>query len=274
MDWFRAGLPDPALAARLAFILAALTAVTGGVLWLFGEDVLLAAGGALLAGLAVWGLGRARRGWKRRQAERARPQAPPGTQPLRSEVGTPHWTDTLPFPLREIARKPPMAALAVGALGLAFVAGSLVASAVRDDSTVHVRLEEGAQGEIEPRAGRHSRMRVTILSIVDGAESPLATPPVGRRYWAVELRVEHLGTKEVRRPIWRLRDTGGSIRSPERVEGIGADLGEAFPILPGQTVSGWLVFVIDDTAGAEWLRMSPFHGPGLGKLHHLFFHAD
>ena len=254
-------------------ILLALTAVTGGALWLFGERVLLAAGVTLLAGLAVWEFGWALRRKNRRQAALARPQTAPGIQPLRSPVGTPHWSDKLPLPLVEIGQAAPRATLAVGALGLAFVLAGLVASATRDDSSVYVRLEEGAQGEVKTGSNELARIRVTILSIVDGAESPTSTPPAGRRYWAVELEVEHRGTGEVGRPVWRLRDTKGFVRSPEEVEGIGASLSEAYPLRGGGRVSGWLVFVIDDTAGPEWLRVSPYGSFGSGKLHHLFFEA-
>ena len=272
----RASAQGPAWAlARVVLILAVLAAGGAVSLWLLGEGGVLAVGGAIVAVVLVWEFGWDRRRRKRARAELARPQGAPGTQALRSEAGTPHWTDRLPRPLRSVAQTGPLAVMAVAALGLAFVVVGLVGSTAGDGPDVRVRLEEGAQAEIEPPFGEHSRIRVTILRIVDGGEvgAEFPQPPRGAKFWAVDVSIENVGTLNVRAPGWGLQDSAGLFHYRTLEASIGNDLPLGPWLRPGETIAGWLVFKLAEKANVVWLRVAPFD-PFDYPPNYLYFDAE
>ncbi len=276
MDWLRAGAQGSVWAlARVAFILAVLAAVGAGSLWLLGEGGMLAVGGAAVAVALVWEFGWDRRRRKRVRAELARPQGAPGTQALRSEVGAPHWSDRLPGPLRGVTQSAPIAVLAVGALGAALIVAGLVASTASDGSDAHVRLAEGAQGEIEPPFQGHSRTRVTILSIMDGGETggESLRPYEGAKYWAVEVSIKNIGTREVRGPGWLVQDSVGLLHNRTLEADIGGNLPVSLRLDPGETTTGWLVFKMAEGADVVWLRVNVFD-PFDYPPNYLYFDAE
>lgn len=88
----------PSGGVKFALLLSAGTVIGVVALRVFAGGWLL--GLAILAAVALWEFGweQPRRRRLRRAMIEAR-QAAPGTQPLLSETGKPHWSDALPRPL-------------------------------------------------------------------------------------------------------------------------------------------------------------------------------
>lgn len=152
---------------------------------------------------------------------------------------------------------------AVGALVVAVVVVIVVAlSNAGDDEAdsggdVRVALAEGASGVISAEGNGSKRSKVTILKIVDGAQAGLARPPEGKKYWAVQVEVEAVGTKEVQSLTWKLRDTTSVESDRSFFSGVGENLDAAYTLTPGGKAQGWVVFAIAAEAGPSWLRADP-----------------
>jgi hypothetical protein len=130
-----------------------------------------------------------------------------------------------------------------------------------DDSggDVRVVLAEGSSGEIAPERQGSRRIRVTILAIVDGAESgsTLLNPDPGKKYWAVEVEVENVGSREVSTPSFKLRDSQDIESDRTFFADVGPNLDLNFNLTPGGKQRGWIVFEIAAEAGPKWLRADP-----------------
>lgn len=116
MRWFRnLVLPAPSGGVVAAVLLSAGAVIGVVALRVFAGGWLL--GLALLAAVALWELGweQPRRRKQRRAMIEARQQAP-GTQPLQSEKGKPHWSEALPRPLAVIVTAAPNTLLIIAIL--------------------------------------------------------------------------------------------------------------------------------------------------------------
>lgn len=155
------------------------------------------------------------------------------------------------------------AAIAIALTILIVVLGAAMDSSGDDTpdtgGDVRVTLEPGASGEIAPERNGSKRVKVTILQIVDGAESTnqFLSPTEGKKYWAVEVEVENVGTSEVSSPDWKLRDTTDVEHDRTFFQGVGENLDVSFDLTPGGKLQGWVVFEIDLDAGPKWLRADP-----------------
>ena len=152
----------------------------------------------------------------------------------------------------------------LGLIGL-FLILVIVASENLSDSIddsggdVRVSLATGSSGEIAPENQGSRRIKVTILDIVDGAdpENQFSNPQAGKKYWAVEVEVENVGSREVRSPDWKLRDSGDIEHDRTLFSGVGENLDVTFDLTPGGKLRGWVVFEIDTEAEPKWLRADP-----------------
>jgi hypothetical protein len=124
---------------------------------------------------------------------------------------------------------------------------------------VHVTLAVGASGEIAPEGNANKRSRVTILQIVDNAVSTnrFEQPQQGKKYWAVQVEHQNVGTAEVNSLDWKLRDSKDNEVDPKLVVGLGEMLDVAYSLTPGGKRTGWVVFEIDSDAQPRWLRADP-----------------
>lgn len=122
---------------------------------------------------------------------------------------------------------------------------------------VHVALAEGASGVISPDGNGSKKSQVKVLKIVDNAEANLAAPPAGKKYWAVQVEVQDVGTKEVTSLDWKLRDSTDAESDRTFFSGIGENLDVAYNLTPGGKTTGWVVFAIDKDAQPKWLRADP-----------------
>ncbi len=183
MHWLKARVPDPLLTiAAMTTVSAVFATGLAVAFWLFDEGGVLAVGGVLGVGIAIWEFGWERKRRAARQAALVSAQRAPGTQALRSEVGNAYWSDRLPQPLRGIAQTAPFTAVAVGVVFLALVLINVFGELGVEDLDMHARLEEGSSGEVEPKFGEDYRIRVTILTIADEVEVPQGSrqPPPPR----------------------------------------------------------------------------------------------
>lgn len=152
---------------------------------------------------------------------------------------------------------------AVGALIVVIVVIVAVAANNAADKTkdsggdVHVALAEGASGVISPEGNGSKKSQVRILKIVDNAEANLADPSAGKKYWAVQVEVQDVGTKEVTSLDWKLRDSTDAETDRTFFSGIGENLDIAYNLTPGGKTTGWVVFAIDTDAQPKWLRADP-----------------
>ncbi len=130
-----------------------------------------------------------------------------------------------------------------------------------DDSggDVRVALAAGTSGEIAPQFQGNKRIKVTLLQVVDGAASnnQFLNPDPGRKYWAVEVEVENIGTEEVNSPSWKLRDSKSLEHDRTFFSDVGENLDTSFDLTPGGKLKGWVVFEIDQDAQPVWLRADP-----------------
>jgi hypothetical protein len=142
--------------------------------------------------------------------------------------------------------------------GSASPAGS-GAAAGTNPGDVHVPLAVGASGEIAPEGNANKRSRVTILQIVDNAVSSnrFEQPQQGKKYWAVQVEHQNVGTAEVNSLVWKLRDSKDNEVDPKLVVGLGEMLDVVYSLTPGGKRTGWVVFEIDADAQPRWLRADP-----------------
>lgn len=124
---------------------------------------------------------------------------------------------------------------------------------------VHVPLAVGSSGEIAPAGNADKRSRVTILQIVDNAVSSnrFERPGEGKKYWAVQVEHQNVGTAEVTSLDWKLRDSKDNEVDRKFVSGLGEMLDVAYSLTPGGKRTGWVVFEIDTDAQPRWLRADP-----------------
>lgn len=133
---------------------------------------------------------------------------------------------------------------------------------------VHVAFAANASGTIAPEGNGSKKSTVTILETADNPPGSLLKPAAGKKYWAVKVRVENTGTKEVSSLDWKLRDTLNNEHDRTFLSGIGENLEVIYSDLtPGGRVEGWVVFEIPAEAGPKWLRADP--NPFLA--HDLYF---
>ena len=277
MRWIVDRAPVPfVVIAKICMVVAIFWVGVAAALWLYFEGGILlligAFAGVVVLGELAWD--RPRR--KRLRAELASTQLAPGTQALRTEAGPRHWTDRLPQPLRSVAQTAPFALVAIGGFMLTLVLISVFGSLGTDVPDTHVRLEEGAHGEVELKFGGEYRIRVTILRIADAAEPrPEALRALNNlsKYWAAEVEVENLGSREISSPTWVMGDSQGDEREATGGETLRAALPTAFALAPGERRSGWLIFFMGDRE-TEWLRVTPPTPSGYLQPDHLYFDAE
>jgi hypothetical protein len=80
---------------------------------------------------------------------------------------------------------------------LAAAVGSSADKAKDSGGDVRVALAQGAAGEIAPDGNGSKKSKVTIVQVVDNAQSTnqFQQPAEGKKYWAVEVEVENVGTR-------------------------------------------------------------------------------
>ena len=277
MGWLKDRVPDTLLTiAALTSALAAFATAISVALWLLGEGGVLAVGGVVLVSVAVWEFGWDRKRRAARHAALVSAQRAPGTQALRSGVGKAHWSDRLPQPLRAISQTAPVTILAVGVLFLALLLINVFGELGIEGPDVHARLKAGTSAEVEPKFGKDYRIRVTILTIADEVEVQGASPhpSPGYKYWAAEVSIENIGTIKVPAPGWKLVDRQGNPYVPRSVADLGQNLEADSRLAPGEKVTGWVAFQIDNNAEIQWLRVTPPDPLGVYEPNHLYFDAD
>jgi hypothetical protein len=155
------------------------------------------------------------------------------------------------------------AAIGIGIVVIVVVIIAAIGSSAdtADDSggDVRVALAPGAVGEISPENQGSRKLRVTILQVVDGAssENQFLSPEEGKKYWAVEVEVENIGSAEVSSPSWKLRDTTDIEHERTFFADVGENLETSFSLTPGGKLRGWVVFEIAVDASPRWLRADP-----------------
>jgi len=124
---------------------------------------------------------------------------------------------------------------------------------------VRVALVDGASGEIAPEGNGSKKAKVTILETRDDAESSnqFESPAVGKKYYALRVRVENAGSAEITSLDWLLRDSKNGETRPTFVSGIGEPLDVAYTLTPGGATEGWVVFEIPREATPSWIRADP-----------------
>jgi hypothetical protein len=137
---------------------------------------------------------------------------------------------------------------------------------------VHVALAEGASGVIAPDGNGSKKTKVTILRVADGAQSgnQFMQPADGKKYWAVEVEVENVGSREVTSLDWKLRDSTDTESDRTFFSGLGENLEVAYSLTPGGKQRGWVVFEIAADATPKWLRADP----NVFLAHDLYFDAQ
>lgn len=159
------------------------------------------------------------------------------------------------------------AVLALAALALIVVLVVAVGGNDDDDTQatsrasgdVRVPLAVGSSGTIAPDGNPKKQAKVTILAIQDNARSTnqFQQPPAGKRYWAVQVEVENVGSEETGAFDWKLRDSKDNELDDTIVSAVGENLGVGSRLTPGGKRSGWVVFEVDADAAPKWLRADP-----------------
>ena len=168
------------------------------------------------------------------------------------------------------------AAIGVVVIGLIVIIAAAVSSSADDEpdmgGDVHVPLAVGSSGTIAPEGNGSKKQKVTILQIVDDAQpdNGFGRPGPGKKYWAMEVEVENLGTKEVSSLDWKIRDTNDVETDRSYFVDIDPQLESYSDLTPGGKVRGWVVFEISADAQPKWVRADP--NPFLA--HDLYFDAQ
>ena len=259
MGWLRhPRTPLEMLIAGTAMVAA--TVVLFSIMFaLYAAAGAFATAGGVIAIILTWELAVER---PRRQARVAQALATPSRSPedipLQTGTGPADRSEKLPGPLGGLVRTAPAtlaALLIVGiALGINGLLGDFITSA--PDGAVYVLLEDGASGDIKEEGDRTRSLRVTLLTILDGAErqDPALTPRTGKKYWAVEVEFANIGTLDIATATWQFRDSGGKEHDRTSAGALGEELGEGFSLPRGGKRTGWVVFEVDGDAQPEWLR--------------------
>jgi hypothetical protein len=125
---------------------------------------------------------------------------------------------------------------------------------------VHVALAEGSSGVIWPGKESDRKAKVTILKILDGATSsnPVVRSAQGKRFYAIQVEVEAVGTKAARHLAWKARDAADGESDNILRVGVGGEPLEVLgDLTPGGKIQGWVVFEIPAEAGVKWVRADP-----------------
>lgn len=226
-----------------------------------------AVAGFVLALIFVWELAVERPKRKaRRAAALATTSRPIDEIPLHTRTAPTHWSDMLPGPIGGVVRTAPatLVAALIVAVALGINALLLDPFASEPDTSVYVRLGEGASGDIKEEGDRTRSVRVTILQVVEGTEArALAPSPAPHKwYWAAQVVVENTGREDMDAPAWKLRDARGNEYDP-RAATPGVVLGDGFVLPRLEARTGWIVFEFDVYAEPEWLRAQTSGYPAL-----------
>ncbi len=168
------------------------------------------------------------------------------------------------------------AAIGVVVIGLIVIIAAALSSAADDEDDmggdVRVPLAVGSSGTIAPEGNGSKKQKVTILQIADDVQpdNPFSRPTEGKKYWALEVEVENVGTKEVSSLDWKIRDSNDVETDRTIVAGIDPDLELFYNLTPGGKTRGWVVFEISADAQPKWVRADP--NPFLA--HDLYFDAE
>lgn len=249
LEMLIAGTAVLAVAVLLFSIMNALYASAGA----------FAAAGGVLALIFLWDFAVERpKRRARRAAALAASNRPAGDIPLQTGQGAADWTERLPGPLGGIVRASPATVVALLIIGAAAGINGLLGDAIQGTRTEdsYVRLKPGAFGDIQKEGDRTESLRVTLLTLVERAErqNPELVPSsVGKTFWAAEVRVENIGTKEIAAPGWKLRASYGEY-SPVSSDAPGEPLGDSFTLPRGGSRTGWVVFEIYSGETTQWLR--------------------
>lgn len=124
---------------------------------------------------------------------------------------------------------------------------------------VHVTLAGGSSGAIAAEGNGGKKSKVTILDVKDPATSTnqFEQPAAGKKYVAVNVEVENVGTHEVTSLDWKLRDSKDQEHDEEFASGMGQALEPFYNLTPGGKTQGWIVFEIDSDAVIKWVRADP-----------------
>jgi hypothetical protein len=144
--------------------------------------------------------------------------------------------------------------------------GAIATQADPNFPDVHVPLTVGSNGEV-PSSSMNlddldsttmGTIKATIVAITDPATttSELFQPDAGSRYWAVEVKLEATGDKQVNTGQWTVRASDGQDYETVYLTGVGDDI--IYGALDaGQTAQGVLVFMLPQDVSVQWLRMNP-----------------
>jgi len=136
---------------------------------------------------------------------------------------------------------------------------SETASELEEGADVRIALTPNVSAEIWPGSLREKRSKVTILQIVDGAQSSneFTRPGDGKKYYALEVLVENVGSQEVGSLDWKMRDSNDRELDRTFVSSIGEDIGYYSDLTPGGKAQGWVIFEMDESATPKWIRADP-----------------
>ena len=151
------------------------------------------------------------------------------------------------------------ALVAVVVVIIVIVAVSAGGSSDSGTGDVHVTFATGSSGEIAAEGTGDKKSKVTILDIKDPATSTnqFEQPATGKKYVAIDVEVENVGTHEVTSLDWKLRDTEDQEHDQELASGVGQALEPFYNLTPGGKTQGWVVFEIDLDATVKWVRADP-----------------
>jgi uncharacterized membrane protein len=138
---------------------------------------------------------------------------------------------------------------------------------------VRVALANGAVGEISAEHNGDERSKVTILQVVDNAQSTnqFIQPAEGKKWVGFEVEIENVGSEQASSLDWTLQDSKSLEHDRRFVTTAGEDLDVIYTDLsPGAKRTGWVFFEIDADASVRWLRADP--NPVLA--HDLYFDAQ
>ncbi|MGH2608295.1 MAG: DUF4352 domain-containing protein [Tepidiformaceae bacterium] len=156
---------------------------------------------------------------------------------------------------------------------IAAAVGSSADNAEDSGGDVRVALAAGASGDIAPERNGSKKSRVTILQVVDNAQSTnqFIQPTEGKKWVGFEVEIENVGSQQVTSLDWTLRDTKDQEHDRAFVTVAGAELDVIYSDLsPGGKRQGWVFFEVDADAAVRWLRADP--NPFLA--HDLYFDAQ